>query len=902
MRIRHQRLLASGLAYGLVAVMQLAVMQPATARPVTPSASAVTCPAPTTERPQPWLDASLTPECRTSLVLAQLPTQAERLAFVQSFGGFHRPSKGEVTIARRLGLELGRSSDGPAGPRGGMAWPNPLTIGASFDVDAAARYGDAIAQDFRRMGFAGMLGPILDVPRSWRFGRMSEDLSEDPVLTARLGVAEIRAAQERDHLLVMMKHFPAYTQEQGRVGDQPAGRYPAVNAQVSERVLREVYLPTFQAAVEEAHVAQVMCSFPRINGVYACENPFLLNVLKKEWGFDGSVYPDSPDAQRSIIPAINAGLDGGRFEPTNGGLSGVTYIPGPSLLEGLNSGSVSRARLEDLMRRRLMPVFRVGALDHPPVAEPDRIGSPAALAEAARLITEGTVLLRNQGDILPFGPNVRSVALIGTQAGPGAFVTSQGSGYVEPKRLVAVDDAMRVRAGDAIKVTWTQGDHGVEALPPAPATMFRTPDGRPGVRVEYFADPSLSFAGAPIAVRDAETPAFLAPPKDIPNLPKDGRFAVRWTGSFVPTTSGAQLFTLRGAGSARLYLDDRLVAQYWRSDFGDIAYAAVPMTGGKPARIRVEFTPREAFNVGKLPVPTTFMGGLHGGTLELGWAGPDDRIADAVAAARKADVAVVAVGIRQGEGMDRHTLALPAGDDALIEAVAQANPRTVVLVTAGGPIAMPWLDRVAAVMMMWLPGDSFGTAAAQLLFGDAAPAGRLPVTFPRDEQQGPQTTERSYPGLRAPDGSLDTVHFDEGLNVGYRYWDAHGQQPLFPFGFGLSYTRFTLSNGRVTAQPSGGATVEIDVRNTGARAGAEVVQAYLAYPRAAGEPPKQLRSFAKVMLQPGEQRRVQLRLDRPAFEYWDEKQRGWTVARGAYRVEVGSSSRDIAFVGEVTPR
>jgi len=203
---------------------------------------------------------------------------------------------------------------------------------------------------------------------------------------------------------------------------------------------------------------------------------------------------------------------------------------------------------------------------------------------------------------------------------------------------------------------------------------------------------------------------------------------------------------------------------------------------------------------------------------------------------------------------------------------------------------------------MWLPGDSFGTAAAQLLFGDVAPAGRLPVTFPRDERQGPQTTERSYPGSRAPDGSLDTVHFDEGLNVGYRYWDAHGQQPLFPFGFGLSYTRFTLSNGRVTAQPSGRATVEIDVRNTGARAGAEVVQAYLAYPRAAGEPPKQLRSFAKVMLQPGEQRRVQLRLDRPAFEYWDEKQRGWTVARGAYRVEVGSSSRDIAFVGEVTLR
>jgi len=883
----------------LIAAVVFALLAASPAHAQTNAARAA-CPSPTPSQPRPWLDASLSPECRADLVLAQLPTQADKLAFAKSFTGLSSSQRNTPTIVQRLGLEIGKFSDGPAGPRGGMAWPNPLTIAASFDRDAAVRYGGALAQDFRAMGFDGMYGPVIDMPRSWRFGRMSEGFGEDPYLTSRMAVSEIGAAQDQ-HLIVMMKHFPAYTQEQGRIGAQPSGYNPAVNEIVSERVLREVYFPPFRAAVEEAHVGEVMCSFPRINGIYACENPLVYQVLKNEWGFDGGVYPDFPDAQRSIIPAINAGLDGGHYETTANLITGVGFIPGPGLEEGLNSGQVSQARLVDMIRRRLMPLFRTGALDHRAVAASDQIGAPQDMALASRLITEGAVLLRNRNGVLPFGSDVHSIALIGAQAGPGAFVVSQGSGYVEPKRFVSVEQGLRTRAGSQVAVTWTRGNYGIQEAPAAPAAMFQTPEGRPGVRAEYFADPSLNFHGAPLAVRDEPSPGLTVAPHEIPNLPAAGRFAVRWTGDFTPTVSGVQQFTLRGAGSARLYINDKLAAQYWRSDFGNVAYASAPMQAGQPARIRLEYTPRDALLLGPLPLPTTFMGGLFGGIVELGWAGPDDRILQAAAAARTADAAVVVVGVRQGEGMDRDTLHLPAGDDALIEAVARANRRTIVLVTSGGPVAMPWLNRVAGVMMMWLPGDNFGTAAAQLLFGDASPGGRLPVTFPASESQGPQTTERSYPGLTDDSGALTDVHFEEGLNIGYRYWDAHGQRPLFPFGYGLSYTSFAMSSGRVTPQADGGAFIDIDVRNTGARAGTEVVQAYLGFPSAAGEPARQLRGFAKIALEPGQLGQVQMRLDRRAFEYWDETARAWQTAPGAYRVFVGASSRDFAFQGQVTP-
>lgn len=311
-----------------------------------------------------------------------------------------------------------------------------------------------------------------------------------------------------------------------------------------------------------------------------------------------------------------------------------------------------------------------------------------------------------------------------------------------------------------------------------------------------------------------------------------------------------------------------------------------------------EYTPREALGNARREV----FGASIGIYASLGWSPPDDLIAQAVAAAKNADIAMVFVGQQVGEGMDRMHLALPNDQDALIEAVVKANPRTLVVLNTGGAVAMPWLADVGAVLEMWLLGDSYGPAAAKLLFGDADPGGRLPVTFPADETQGPATRPSEYPGTVSADGSLDTAHFDEGIFVGYRYWDQYDQKPLFPFGYGLSYTTFAISAANAKASPEGGATVNVTVKNTGTRAGSKVVEVYLGFPKSTGEPPKQLKGFSKISLQPGKFKAVRIALAPEVFEYWNDQSHAWTIAPGAYRVMVGNSSRDIAWTGNVTPR
>ena len=293
---------------------------------------------------------------------------------------------------------------------------------------------------------------------------------------------------------------------------------------------------------------------------------------------------------------------------------------------------------------------------------------------------------------------------------------------------------------------------------------------------------------------------------------------------------------------------------------------------------------------------------ILGPVLRLGYAAPSDLRAQAVAAARAADVAVVFVGHQVGEGWDRRSLRLPSDQDELIAAVAAANPRTVVVLVTGGAVAMPWLERVAAVLEVWLPGDGFGTAAAALLYGDADPGGRLPVTFPADETQGPGATAATYPGTPTADGALDVVRFDEELAVGYRYYDQHGQTPLFPFGYGLSYARFAIEAATARALPGGGAEVRARVRNTAERAGTEVVQVYVGFPGSAGEPPRQLKGMAKVALGAGESREIVIPLSARAFQVFDPAADRWVTPPGRFTVAVGRSSREFAATLELVPR
>ncbi|WEK47142.1 MAG: glycoside hydrolase family 3 C-terminal domain-containing protein [Candidatus Andeanibacterium colombiense] len=846
---------------------------------------------------KPWTDISYSPECRARFVLQQFKTVEEKLRFLSppppGLDGDEAAESHVRDVARELGIPQIGGSDGPAGLVRGpaaTALPSPLAVGASFDPAMAAQYGDVVGSEFRAAGLGTILGPAYDVARSWKFGRLSESMGEDPFLMAHMAAAEVKAITARK-VLVQMKHFANYAQEAGRVGDQPSGSAPAGNNAVSEKALREIYLPSFEAAVKQGGAGGVMCSFPRINGVYSCENAHLFDILKREWRFDGFVGPDFPSGQRSITRAVMAGLDSGSFAASS---FNAALAHEKSLADAVRDGEVPESRLDDMILRRLIPYYRIGIFDDLPLKTGDDVSTQAARDTAAEILAGGTVLLKNEGGILPFGKNVRSVAVIGVQAGPAADVVELGSPFVNPKHLVPALDAIKARAG--VKVTYAPGTLGTGPLPEPKPGLFRTAGGMAGFTAEYFANPNMDFAGKPLASEVVAEPSLAKSPA-IPGLPENNQWSVRYTANFTPKMSGLHKFALHGSGSARLFVDGQLRSEFVLADFASAIFAPVELKAGRPVDVRIEYSPRAALR----PERMTMFGQEMGLTLRFGYAPPDDLIAKAVAAARKADVAVVFAGERFGEGMDRASLSLQNDQDALIAAVAAANPNTVVVLSTGGPVTMPWLPKVRGVLETWMGGDAYGPAVAGMLFGDREPGGRLPVTFPADATQGPATHPWQFPGTIDPaTGRLDTAYFDEGVLVGYRFWDAHGQQPLFPFGYGLSYGEIGVGNESARSQTDGSIVATARLTNSGKRQGSEVLQLYLGFPTAAGPAPKQLKGFAKVTLKPGETRDVAITVKPEDLRYWNEDQPGWKIAPGEYTVYLARSSRDIVWQGKVT--
>lgn len=845
---------------------------------------------------KPWANRDYGAECRARFALREFRTLDEKLRYLVP----PAPNEGTTTrdVAKLLGLPEIGASDGPAGLVRGdanaTALPSPIAIGATFDRDAARRYGDILGAEFRAAGLGAILGPAFDIARSWRAGRTPESFGEDPFLMAEMAASEVAAIQSR-HVIVTMKHFAAYTQEAGRVGGIPSGTHPAGNNMISQKALREIYLPGFEAAVRWGRAGGVMCAFPRINGTYACENPLLFDILKREWGFDGTVTPDFPSGQRSIKRAVVAGLDSGSFGPSSFNAGLAKEKP---LRQAVTDDDISEARIDDLILRRLVPMFRIGLYDNPPKKGEEPVSTPEHRAIAAQLLTEATVLLKNDRGILPFGPNIRSIAVIGAQATRDAVAAEQGSPYVKPAHFEPALDAIKARAGKGAKISFAPGTLGLAPLPLPADGLFRTLDGQLGFRADYVANMRMDFSGAPVASETVKT-IDLAKAPEIAGLPADNGWSVRYTARLTPTKSGVHKFSLHGSGSARLFIDKVERGHFELADFGSQAFANVALAAGKAVDIRIDYTPSAALR----PVRMSQFAMDMGLTLRLGYAPPDDLIEQAAKTAKSADVAIVFVGQREGEGMDRTSLSLQNDQDALIEAVAAANPRTVVVLNTGGPVAMPWLGKVAGVMEMWKPGDAFGTAAAQLLFGDREPGGRLPITFPVDESQGPANLPRQFPGTRDPvTGSIDTAYFDEGVFVGYRYFDQHGQAPLFPFGHGLGYGQVAMTGLGVEQGDKGGIIVKLRLENKGKRESTEVAQLYVGFPDGTDEPPRQLKGFAKATLKPGESRDVAIELSRNAIRDWDEDASGWRVAPGTYRLYLGRSSRDIVWEGMVPVR
>jgi len=768
----------------------------------------------------------------------------------------------DTAAVPRLGIPALRMTDGPAGIRTGPAtsFPAGVALAASFDPALVGRVGAAIAREAKAQGKNVLLAPCVNIQRAPHAGRNFESFGEDPFLAARVAVGYVRGVQS-ENVLAAVKHYAANNQERER---------HTIDVRVDERTLHELYLPAFRAAVGEGGAWSVMAAYNQVNGAFATENEYLLNeVLKRRWGFRGLVMSDW-GAVKSTVPTLQHGLD---LEMPTG-----LFLNPPEVKKALASGAVTQAQVDDKVRRTLRALVSLGLLERavPGGGESDTPAHRRLTREAAR---DSIVLLKNERAVLPLDTNrLRSVAVIGPNAAV-ARLGGGGSAQVVPPYSVSPLEGIKRRVGEKVRVEHAPGVVALEDTDAVPAENLRTPDGKSnGLQGEYFTNVKLS--GSPAIRRvDPQVDFRWATGSPAPGFPDD-QFSTRWTGSLVASVSGRYSLSLSSNDGGRLYLDDKLVVDLWADHATLTGAAVVELKAGEPRRLRVEHYESRGH-----------------ADARLGWRRIEEgTLRAAVEAAKRADAAVVFAGLSEAtetEALDRPDLNLPEGQDELIAAVVRANPRTVVVLNSGGPVVpRGWLEGVPALVQAFYLGQEGGSALAEILFGDASPSGKLPASWPR-------RWEDSHAFGRYP-GRDGVVSYTEGLLVGYRWFDAKKIEPLFPFGHGLSYTRFEYAGLKLT-RGRDEVTAEFEVRNAGPRDGAEVAQVYVrdeesSLPR----PLKELKGFTKVFLKAGEKKRLTLTLPASAFSFYDPAKGGWVLEAGDFTVMVGSSSRDVRLEGRVS--
>jgi beta-glucosidase len=747
-----------------------------------------------------------------------------------------------------------RMSDGPAGVRG-TSWRGPASasfpcgsaLGATWDPGLVREIGRALGREARSKNAHVLLAPTVNLHRTPISGRNFEFPSEDPLLAAEFAVAYVDGLQ-REGVAACIKHF---------VGNENEFERMTISSEIDERTLRELYFVPFEAAVRRAGVRAVMSAYNRLNGTYCADHRWLLNdVLREEWGFDGVVVSDW-FGNHSTVDSLRAGLD---IE-----MPGPPIHRGKALRAAVDAGEVDEAELEAPVERVLELVAWTRAAHS---------GTDETTADDAqtrdvirRAATRAMVLLKNDGGVLPLdAPG--TIALIGPYARSGRL-QGGGSARVTPKRGQGPFEALAARG---IQVTLETGGSIAKYLP--------------SMRGEF----TVEFRDADGATASVETSRLAWFWDGPPAEGIDGkRFGASVRGTFVPDASGDWELGVRAIGRVRVRLDGDVVLDLPEPETGGAFFGM-----GSPERrttIALEEGRRYAVEI-DYPEPDAAL--VRGLALGAAPVPAGDAIARAVAAASAADVAVVVVGTDddwETEGEDRTALTLPGQQDELVAAVAAANARTIVVLNTGSPVSMPWLDDVPAVLQLWFPGQELGDALTDVLLGDAEPGGRLPITFPARIEDTP--AHLHYPGTGG------RAVYGERLHIGYRWYDREGIEPLFPFGGGLGYTTFTIVPAGVDGTPAEGASVTVDVTNTGSRSGGEVVQVYVEPPEGDPDRPRRhLGGFARVDLAPGATERVTIELPRRVFASWLDG--GWTVPPGDYRLRVGRSSRDHTEAGTVT--
>jgi beta-glucosidase len=857
-------------ATALLAILVTAIVPAEASETSTPAAPVSLPAAPVGLGACPWLAALMKrrlPPSELARTVVSRMTLKEKLGelVLRSSGPYENVNAG----VPRLCIPSLTLQDGPGGlaygDKGVTQPPAPLGLAASFDPELARQYGQLLGQEAHGQGIDVVQAPTINIDRVPQSGQGFTGFGEDPLIVSTMAAGEIRGIQSTG-VMADAKHLTVYSQETDRL---------TLDDSVSTRALQEVYLAPFRSAVG-AGVASMMCAYPRLNGTLQCQDP-LLEWTLSQWGFTGFVRSDE-GAVHDPAAALTSGID--LLKP--GSVS--------ALAAAVAKGSLRVPTVDRDVEQVLTQMFAYGLIGRPRTGGPGTpVDSPAHAQAALNMAERSIVLLRNRNHNLPIDlSTVGSVAVIGAAASDAPVIGGHGSSQVIAPFVSKPLVALKAGLGPRVAVSYVDGGSTTRALPPIPSVDLTPVSGRghgltvtvtrqSGARVtttEMPASAGASLTWAPPTPTPAspsrtaglaEASRRLTPTRRPAGGPS--RLTVSLTGSLTVPRSGLYALSITESGPATLSLGGSVVVDEWTNQGFGTWSGTVYLAAAHRYAMRLDWAP------------------LHNGPgtrnrVVVGMADASPAISAAARAARSARVAVVFAADYSGETFDRPSLSLPGDQNALITAVAAANPRTVVVLDTSGPVLMPWLDRVASVLEAWYPGEQDGAAIASVLLGRFDPSGHLPVTFPSGAADSPTPT--------SPQPGNDLVSsYPDGLDVGYRHYSQTGIKPLFPFGFGLSYTSFAVSNLSVSAHPTA-VNVSLRVANTGRRPGGDVVQAYLNFPPAAGEPPNKLVAFKSVSLPAGRSANLTMTIPWSRFQIYGAS--GWTVVPGRYSLGVGDSS------------
>ncbi|KAI0373363.1 glycoside hydrolase family 3 protein [Pilatotrama ljubarskyi] len=836
---------------------------------------------------------------------ASIPELVKQLTTDEKIKLLSGPNWWNTNAIERLAIPAVRMSDGPNGVRGSSHFvstpaqclPCATSMASTFDPDLLFEVGKFLGEEAKIKSSVILLAPTCNIQRNPLGGRAFESFSEDPHLSGAMSAAYVNGLQSQG-VASTIKHFVANDQEHERT---------AAESVMSDRALREVYLYPFMLAQKKAGPWAFMTSYGRINGVHCAENPTLLkDILRKEWGFNGIVISDWFGTY-SVDLAINAGMD---LE-----MPGPPRWRTPLLVNHMLSCQKVLPSMLDERAFDILSFVQRQARRNPGVVFGDgkerTRDSPEGRAFCRRLAAEGMVVLKNEQNVLPVkvGPKTKRIALIGPNM-KERVISGGGSAALKASYVVTPYVGIVQNAPEGVEFVYEVGCYAYKYTPTL-ETHLETPSGQPGWQCTFYNhDAAGNPTGSPVAefiLQDTRVKLNDFLPEGLTDT-----WTIKLRGSLSMDKTAEYELGLTVAGRAKLFVNGKLTIDNWTKQRpGDFFYGqgtveelgTISLTAGKPVDILVEYTntkPPEGPEADRSQ-PALMRGVRLGGCEKID---PNDALAAAEKLAAASDVAIVVVGLSpdwESEGFDRPTLDMPGRQNELISRVAKANPNTVVCIQAGSAIAMPWVNDVNGIVQAWYAGNETGNALADVLFGAINPSGRLPLTLPVRVQDIP-----SYPNFRSENGQ---IHYREDLFVGYKGYEARGVKPLFPFGFGLSYTDFALSDlhlersagGLVTAD-SFSVQVRARVTNTGSLTGSEVVQVYVSLPDIGLTTPRlQLRGFAKARdLQPGKSTEVTITLDKYAVSFWDTRGQQWKAIPGAYGVHVGRSSQDIVLQGEYT--